>query len=65
MGCNFVIVVSVTAKMQRQFCEITPDGPIPDRKKPTVVGFRRSSDHRRRYGTTPSSSADGDPDCLV
>ena len=25
MGCNFVIAVSVTAKMEKEFCDITPD----------------------------------------
>jgi predicted acylesterase/phospholipase RssA len=37
MGCNFVIAVSVTAKMEKEFCEITPDRPAQPRKKPTVV----------------------------
>jgi predicted acylesterase/phospholipase RssA len=37
MGCNFVIAVSVTAKMEREFCEITPGRPTRPRKKPTVV----------------------------
>jgi predicted acylesterase/phospholipase RssA/CRP-like cAMP-binding protein len=37
MGCNFVIAVSVTAKMEKQFCDITPETPTPPRKKPTIV----------------------------
>jgi predicted acylesterase/phospholipase RssA/CRP-like cAMP-binding protein len=37
MGCNFVIAVSVTAKMEQQFCDITPETPTPPRKKPTIV----------------------------
>jgi NTE family protein len=37
MGCNFVIAVSVTAKMESQFCDITPDVPTPTGKRPTVV----------------------------
>lgn len=37
MGCNFVIAVSVTAKMETQFCDITPDGPTPPRTRPGVV----------------------------
>src|SRR5262249_9407485 len=37
MGCNFVIAVSVTAKMEKEFCEIRPDRPTPPRKKPTLV----------------------------
>ena len=27
MGCNFVIAVSVTAKMEKEFCDITPEKP--------------------------------------
>lgn len=37
MGCNFVIAVSVTAKMEKQFCDITPEAPTPPRKSPSVV----------------------------
>ena len=37
MGCNFVIAVSVTAKMEKQFCDITPDAPAAPRKRPTIV----------------------------
>lgn len=36
MGCNFVIAVSVTAKMEKQFSGITPQGPDP-RTKPSMV----------------------------
>lgn len=36
-GCNFVIAVSVTAKMEKEFCEITPERPTPREKKPTVL----------------------------
>jgi predicted acylesterase/phospholipase RssA len=36
-GCNFVIAVSVTARMERQFCDITPEAPTPTRSKPTVM----------------------------
>jgi predicted acylesterase/phospholipase RssA len=36
-GCNFVIAVSVTAKLERKFCDITPDGPTPPKSKPSVV----------------------------
>jgi predicted acylesterase/phospholipase RssA/CRP-like cAMP-binding protein len=35
-GCNFVIAVSVTAKMEHEFCAIRPDSPAP-RKKPSAV----------------------------
>ena len=37
MGCNFVIAVSVTAKMEKEFCEITPGRPTRSRTRPTVV----------------------------
>jgi predicted acylesterase/phospholipase RssA/CRP-like cAMP-binding protein len=37
MGCNFVIAVSVTAKMEKRFCNITPETPRPPRKGPTIV----------------------------
>jgi predicted acylesterase/phospholipase RssA/CRP-like cAMP-binding protein len=37
MGCNFVIAVSVTAKMERRFCDISADTSKPTRKRPTVV----------------------------
>ena len=36
-GCNFVIAVSVTAKMEKEFCAITPETRTPAGKKPTVV----------------------------
>ena len=37
MGCNFVIAVSVTAKMEKEFCDITPRQAGTRRKKPTIV----------------------------
>jgi predicted acylesterase/phospholipase RssA/CRP-like cAMP-binding protein len=37
MGCNFVIAVSVTAKMEKEFCDITPDRPSPPGRRPGVV----------------------------
>ena len=37
MGCNFVIAVSVTAKMEKEFCEITPERRTHPGRKPTVV----------------------------
>lgn len=36
-GCNFVIAVSVTARMEREFCDIRPGTAGPPRKRPTVV----------------------------
>jgi predicted acylesterase/phospholipase RssA len=37
LGCNFVIAVSVTAKMEMQFCDITPGATMLPKRKPTVV----------------------------
>jgi predicted acylesterase/phospholipase RssA/CRP-like cAMP-binding protein len=37
MGCNFVIAVSVTAKMEKRFCDITPETPRPPRRLPGIV----------------------------
>jgi predicted acylesterase/phospholipase RssA len=37
MGCNFVIAVSVTAKLEQEFCAITPGAPTLARTKPGVV----------------------------
>jgi NTE family protein len=37
MGCNFVIAVSVTAKMEKEFCDITSENMTPSRKKPSSL----------------------------
>jgi predicted acylesterase/phospholipase RssA len=37
IGCNFVIAISVTAKMEKQFGHITPEGPTPSGTKPSVL----------------------------
>lgn len=37
VGCNFVIAVSVTAKMEKRFCDITAGAPAPIRKRPGMV----------------------------
>jgi len=42
MGCNFVIAVSVTAKMEMQFCAITPGGTTPRKKPPVLQTILRS-----------------------
>ncbi|MBA4189432.1 MAG: hypothetical protein C0467_15690 [Planctomycetaceae bacterium] len=42
MGCNFVIAVSVTAKMESKFCDIKPDGPTMGRKPGVVQTLLRS-----------------------
>jgi NTE family protein len=37
MGCNFVIAVSVTAKMETRFCDITPEKPTLSGATPGIV----------------------------
>jgi NTE family protein len=37
MGCNFVIAVSVTAKMETKFCDISSEKPTLPRAKPGIV----------------------------
>ena len=37
MGCNFVIAVSVTAKLEMSFCDIKPEKSSLSRKKPGIV----------------------------
>ncbi|HEY2786941.1 MAG TPA: patatin-like phospholipase family protein [Fimbriiglobus sp.] len=37
MGCNFVIAVSVSEKLEQEFCEITPERRTQTRKGPTVL----------------------------
>jgi NTE family protein len=41
-GCNFVIAVSVTAKMERQFGDMKPDGPAPRKRPSTLQTIMRS-----------------------
>ena len=36
-GCNFVIAVSVTAKMEKEFCDITPENPVRRGRKPGML----------------------------
>jgi len=36
-GCNFVIAVSVTAKMERAFCDMTPDSQTPPARNPSML----------------------------
>jgi predicted acylesterase/phospholipase RssA/CRP-like cAMP-binding protein len=36
-GCNFVIAVSVTAKMEKRFADIRPGAPVRRRTRPGVV----------------------------
>ena len=42
MGCNFVIAVSVTAKMEKRFGGIKPDGPAPRKNPSTLQTILRS-----------------------
>ncbi len=37
MGCNFVIAVSVTSKLETRFCDISPEEPTLSRNKPGLV----------------------------
>lgn len=37
LGCNFVIAVSVTAKMEKEFCEMTPSSQDPPAKRPSMM----------------------------
>ncbi len=37
MGCNFVIAVSVTAKLEATFCDINLEKPTLSRKQPGIV----------------------------
>jgi predicted acylesterase/phospholipase RssA len=36
MGCNFVIAISVTAKLETRFCDIKPGHPILSRNRPGI-----------------------------
>jgi NTE family protein len=42
MGCNFVIAVSVTAKMEKRFADIRPGAPPPRRRPSTIQTVLRS-----------------------
>ena len=42
LGCNFVIAVSVTAKMEKQFCDIHPDVPTRGKTPSTLQTILRS-----------------------
>jgi NTE family protein len=37
MGCNFVIAVSVTAKLETSFCDIKPEKPALSKDRPGIV----------------------------
>jgi predicted acylesterase/phospholipase RssA len=58
MGCNFVIAVSVTAKMEKRFCNITPGAP-PTRKRPSTIqtllrSFQVQNYNLNSYGVGPA-----------
>jgi predicted acylesterase/phospholipase RssA len=36
MGCNFVIAISVTAKLETRFCDISAEEPTLSRKNPGI-----------------------------
>jgi predicted acylesterase/phospholipase RssA/CRP-like cAMP-binding protein len=42
MGCNFVIAVSVTANLEKEFCNIKPEGPLPLTRPTTLQTIMRS-----------------------
>jgi predicted acylesterase/phospholipase RssA/CRP-like cAMP-binding protein len=59
MGCNFVIAVSVTAKMETEFCDIRPDGSVRPGKRPTIVptllrSFLVQSHNLNAFGVQPA-----------
>jgi predicted acylesterase/phospholipase RssA/CRP-like cAMP-binding protein len=37
MDCNFVIAVSVTAKMEKEFCNVTPERPTKPGRTPSIL----------------------------
>jgi NTE family protein len=58
MGCNFVIAVSVTAKMESRFCDITPEKPTSATKPGMVSTLLRSllvqSHNLNDFGVRPA-----------
>ena len=54
-GCNFVIAVSVTAKMELEFADNTPDTPTSDMKSASTIqtlmrGYLVQSADRHEFG---------------
>jgi predicted acylesterase/phospholipase RssA len=37
MGCNFIIAVSVSANLEKRFCDITPENSKPSRRRPSTI----------------------------
>src|SRR4029079_5037183 len=59
LACNFVIPVSVTARMEKKFGGITPEGGGRRRKKPGVVqtilrSFQVQNHNLNAYGVGPA-----------
>jgi predicted acylesterase/phospholipase RssA len=59
MGCNFVIAVSVTAKMEEEFCNIRADRPSRPRKSPSILptllrSFQVQSYNLNAFGVQPA-----------
>ena len=59
MGCNFVIAVSVTAKMESRFCDITPEKPTLTGPKPGILptllrSYLVQSNNLNAFGVRPS-----------
>ena len=60
--CNFVIAVSVTSKMEKEFCDITRDKPV-SRKKPTMMqtllrSLQVQNCNVREFGVSPADVVD-------
>ncbi len=58
-GCNFVIAVSVTAKLEKEFAKIRPDSPGPKYRTPSVMqtimrGYLVQSVNMNSVGVQPA-----------
>jgi predicted acylesterase/phospholipase RssA/CRP-like cAMP-binding protein len=58
-GCNFVIAVSVTAKLEQEFAKIRPDSPGPKYRTPSVLqtimrGYLVQSVNMNSVGVQPA-----------
>jgi len=58
-GCNFVIAVSVTAKLEQEFSKIRPDSPGPKYRSPSVIqtimrGYLVQSVNMNSVGVQPA-----------
>jgi predicted acylesterase/phospholipase RssA len=58
-GCNFVIAVSVSAKLEKEFADIRPDSPGPKYKTPSAIqtimrGYLVQSVNMNSVGVQPA-----------